>query len=138
MIVGLRLIYHPPVRFAWVGFMLSLSLAACVTPEELRREDETRCSGFGFHPGTDAFANCLQQESLARRYAISAAPPPYWGYWGYWGRGWDRIGLKSRSVPYGPRDRRVRSREVECYGEIPSTPKMRCVEYLSPTAIASL
>ena len=34
-------------------------------PEELRREDEATCTGYGFHPGTDAFASCLQRESLA-------------------------------------------------------------------------
>ena len=72
-----------------VGFALAvcaLALASCVSPEELRHEDEATCAGFGFHPGTDAFANCLQKESLARRYW--AAPlPPCWG-WGYWGAGW--------------------------------------------------
>jgi len=57
-------------------------------PEELRREDEATCTGYGFHPGTDAFASCLQRESLARRY-WAAPPPPYWGWdWGgpggYW------------------------------------------------------
>ena len=65
---------------------LALSLASCVSPEELRREDEATCTGYGFHPGTDAFANCLQQESLARRY-YTLPPPPYWG-WGYWGGAW--------------------------------------------------
>src|SRR6202040_1231823 len=57
----------------------------CVSPEELRREDEATCAGYGFHPGTDAFATCLQRESLARR-ALTAYPAP--PYWGYWGRGW--------------------------------------------------
>ena len=72
--------------FASVVLALALSLASCVSPEELRREDEATCAGYGFHPGTDAFASCLQKESLARRYW--AAPPPYWG-WGYWwGAGW--------------------------------------------------
>jgi hypothetical protein len=61
------------------------ALASCVSPEELRREDEATCAGYGFHPGTDAFAICLQRESLARR-ALTAYPPP--PYWGYWGRGW--------------------------------------------------
>jgi hypothetical protein len=41
---------------------------------------------YGFHPGTDAFATCLQRESLARRALTSYPPPPYWAYWGYWGR----------------------------------------------------
>jgi hypothetical protein len=38
--------------------------------------------GYGFHPGTDALATCLQRESLARRYAI-APSVRYWGYGGY-------------------------------------------------------
>jgi len=51
--------------------------------------DEATCVGYGFHPDTDAFATCLERESLARRYAISSAPPaPYRGYRGYWGRWW--------------------------------------------------
>ena len=62
----------------------ALALAgSCVSPEELRREDEARCAGYGFQTGTSDFANCLQRENLARLYA--ALPPvPYWGYWGYW------------------------------------------------------
>jgi hypothetical protein len=75
------------LRFAWAVLTLALTLASCVSPEELHREDEATCTGFGFHPGTDAFANCLQKESLPRRY-WAAPPPPYWG-WGYWwGAGW--------------------------------------------------
>jgi hypothetical protein len=44
--------------FAWMPFTVNLSLASCVSPEELRREDEAACAGYGFHPGTDAFASC--------------------------------------------------------------------------------
>ena len=62
--------------------------ASCVSPEELRRQDEATCTVYGFHPGTDTFAACLRRESLARRYATPPTPPPYWGYWGYWGRWW--------------------------------------------------
>ena len=43
-----------------LGFALAvcaLALASCVSPEELRREDEATCAGYGFHPGTDAFAS---------------------------------------------------------------------------------
>jgi hypothetical protein len=68
--------------------VLALALASCVSPEELRREDEAACAGYGFHAGTDAFASCLQRESLARRALTSYPPPPYWGYWGYWGGPW--------------------------------------------------
>ena len=75
--------------FAGVAVALALALASCVSPEELRHEDELTCAGYGFHAGTDAFASCLQKESLARRY-WAAQPPPYWGWgWGsWWGGGW--------------------------------------------------
>ena len=45
--------------FAWAVCAVALALASCVTPEELRRQDEATCAGYGFHPGTDAFANCM-------------------------------------------------------------------------------
>jgi hypothetical protein len=78
---------RPSLGFALAVCTLAVSLASCVSPEELRREDEATCTGYGFHAGTDAFASCLQKESLARRY-WGAPPPPYWG-WGYrWGAGW--------------------------------------------------
>jgi hypothetical protein len=53
-----------------------------------------------FHPGTDAFASCLQKESLARRY-WGPSPPTYsgWGYW--WGAAGDPIG-RSGSCRPGP------------------------------------
>jgi hypothetical protein len=73
---------------ALTWLVCALALASCVSPEELRREDERACAGYGFHAGTDAFANCLQQENLARQALTSYPPPPYWGYWGYWGRWW--------------------------------------------------
>jgi hypothetical protein len=77
-------------EFGWavLALTVALTLASCVSPEELRRQDEATCTGYGFHPGTDAFANCLQRESLARRYLTA---PPYWdgGYWGgVWGPYW--------------------------------------------------
>ena len=71
------------LTLAFAGCALALA-GSCVSPEELRREDEARCAGYGFQTGTSDFANCLQRENLARLYT---APPPalYWGYWGYWG-----------------------------------------------------
>ena len=65
--------------FAVAVCALALTLASCVSPEELRREDEATCTGYGFHPGTDAFASCLQKENLARRYWTAPPAPPYWG-----------------------------------------------------------
>jgi hypothetical protein len=62
-----------------LGFVLAICAlaltASCVSPEELHREDEAACTGYGFKPGTNDFANCLQRESLARRYAIQADRP---------------------------------------------------------------
>lgn len=56
-----------------------LSLSSCVTPQELRQQDESQCSSYGFKLGSNEFANCLQRESLARRYGSPpVAPPPIW------------------------------------------------------------
>jgi hypothetical protein len=64
---------------------LVLALASCVSPEELRREDEATCAGYGFHPGTDAFDSCLQKESLPRRYwRATASVLGSWDYRGRW------------------------------------------------------
>ena len=38
------------LAFARVVVALAPGLTSCVSPEELRREDEATCAGFGFHP----------------------------------------------------------------------------------------
>lgn len=43
-----------------------LLLAGCVSPEEQRAMDQQQCSGYGFAPGSDAFANCLMRTSQQR------------------------------------------------------------------------
>jgi hypothetical protein len=54
---------------AWV--ICVLAPASCVSPEELRREDEATCVGYGFHPGTDAFANCVNAgEKMHQRAGV--------------------------------------------------------------------
>ncbi|HWI27709.1 MAG TPA: hypothetical protein VN668_12120 [Stellaceae bacterium] len=73
------------VRAILVAALL-LGLSGCVTPEELRQQDEAACSSYGFHPGTSDFAACLQRENLARRYGGWSAPPPMW-----YGGGWHRF-----------------------------------------------
>jgi hypothetical protein len=50
------------------GLALLPGLAGCMTPEELRLQDEAACRSFGFQANTNDFAACLQRESLARRY----------------------------------------------------------------------
>lgn len=58
------------------------ALAGCATQAELRQHDEAQCTSYGFKAGTDAFASCVQQEALARRYEVYPAQvwpgPPYW------------------------------------------------------------
>ena len=81
---------------ALVMCALTLALAFVRPPRNSRREDEATCAGFGFHPGTDAFATCLQRESLARRY-LTPPPAPYWG-WGTGAGAGDRIGRDAGAV----------------------------------------
>ena len=60
-----------------VAGLVVLSLLACASPEELRMEDEATCAGYGFPRGTIDFANCMQRESLARRYGPWLGPPSF-------------------------------------------------------------
>jgi hypothetical protein len=63
------------------AFGLLALQAGCMTPEQIRQHDEATCAGYGFKPGTDAFAGCLQREVLARQYVLEQ---PYWGWHHYW------------------------------------------------------
>jgi len=54
---------------AWL--FCALALTSCVSPEELLREHEATGVGYGFHPGTDAFAN------LASTGELGAACPDF-------------------------------------------------------------
>jgi len=77
------------VVLALLSATLLTGLAGCISPQELRREDEAACASFGFKPDTSDFATCLQRESLARRYESGLydfgwyggpgwyPPPPY-------------------------------------------------------------
>ena len=58
---------------------MACALAACESPEEIRRAQEQQCASYGFQPGTVPFAECLQRESLAARYRLNQAVPPWWG-----------------------------------------------------------
>ncbi|AXE31538.1 hypothetical protein DK842_17515 [Chromobacterium phragmitis] len=41
-------------------------LAACASPEEIRAMDQRACSGYGFKPGTDTYANCMMKQADKR------------------------------------------------------------------------
>lgn len=43
--------------------LVPLALTACVSAEDQRSIDQDKCVSFGFQPGTDAFANCMMQQS---------------------------------------------------------------------------
>jgi hypothetical protein len=62
------------------GLMVT-GLLACASLEELRSEDEASCAGYGFQHGTADFANCMQRESLARRYGPWLGPPSFGFGW---------------------------------------------------------
>ena len=46
------------------------------------------CTGYGFHLGTDAFASCLQKESLAPALLGCSAAGSVLGLGYWWGAGW--------------------------------------------------
>lgn len=51
---------------AMIGLAGLLLTSGCTTPEEQRAMDQQRCAGYGFQPGTDAFAQCMMQTSMQR------------------------------------------------------------------------
>jgi hypothetical protein len=53
------------VELAVLGAALSL-MAGCVSPEEQRAADQQTCAGYGFTPGTDAFAHCMMTTAQQR------------------------------------------------------------------------
>jgi hypothetical protein len=60
-------------RLSLVVFGAALgSLACCVSPEEQHAMDQQTCAGYGFAPGTDAFAHCMMS-TAQQREAINAA-----------------------------------------------------------------
>lgn len=41
---------------------VSLMLSACMSPEEHQAMLQQKCSGYGFTPGTNAYAECMQRQ----------------------------------------------------------------------------
>ena len=52
------------IRFVSAAILLVVS--ACVSAEEQRVEFSQNCAGYGFTPGTDAYATCMQRETHAQ------------------------------------------------------------------------
>lgn len=58
----------PPLRALLLAFALPL-LAACQTGDVSQNDAEYNCGRIrGYEPGTQAYRDCLYDESLARRY----------------------------------------------------------------------
>jgi hypothetical protein len=53
------------MELAVLGTALFL-MAGCVSPEERRASDQQTCAGYGFTPGTDAFAHCMMTTAQQR------------------------------------------------------------------------
>ena len=51
---------------AVVALFCFLGLAACTSPEEQRAQDQARCSGYGFQPGSESFAHCMMSVDMRR------------------------------------------------------------------------
>ena len=43
-----------------------LEVGACTSPEEQRAQDQARCSGYGFQPGSESFAHCMMRVDMRR------------------------------------------------------------------------
>lgn len=86
-VVPLRRVPAKKITAAALLSIALIGLAGCVSPEELRAEDEATCTGYGFQRGTTDFAKCLQRENLAREaYPVMPYPYPYpYGFYGPFG-----------------------------------------------------
>jgi len=73
------------LRFAGVVCALALALTSCVSPEELRREDEATCAGYGFHPNTDAFCDLSPAGELGTAGLNFVSATALLGLWGLLG-----------------------------------------------------
>jgi hypothetical protein len=51
----------------------ALTLVGCVTPQELAREDHDRCTGYGFQPGSETYAQCRMTLDTNRQASEQAA-----------------------------------------------------------------
>lgn len=56
-------------RLSTVVVLTCIGLAGCVTAEEQRAQDTGACSGYGFAPGSEGFANCMMQTNMVREQA---------------------------------------------------------------------
>lgn len=58
--------------------LIVIALAGCMTAEEMRKQHQAKCSGYGLRPGTAQFTTCMMQlDKQAQRE--SECSDAYWG-----------------------------------------------------------
>jgi len=45
---------------------LPLGIAGCVSAEDQRAADQEKCASYGYRPGTDGFASCMESQDWKR------------------------------------------------------------------------
>jgi hypothetical protein len=61
-------------RSAYVAFVgITLALGGCVSPEQIRANEQATCAGYGFEPGSTDFAQCMMTVDQERRNREAAA-----------------------------------------------------------------
>lgn len=61
------------IRMLACMITMSSLLSGCVSQKELQAADRQHCAGYGFMPGTDAFANCMMMQANQREEQQAAA-----------------------------------------------------------------
>ena len=72
---------------------VGLGLVACASAEERHQADANACQAYGFAQGTPEFANCMQQEDLARSQRSGASVGIGVGGGSYGGGGFGGAGI---------------------------------------------
>ena len=53
-------------------FALLSVLAACESPEQVRRQHFSACANYGYRPGEPGWAECMERQDMRRQQRISA------------------------------------------------------------------
>jgi hypothetical protein len=51
----------------------AVTLGGCMTAEQRLARDQQSCAGYGFRPGTEAFAQCMMNVDQGRKNRLAAA-----------------------------------------------------------------
>ncbi len=70
------------MRHSYV-FLVAL-LAACATEEDVLAWMQARCEAYGFQPETEAMAECVQREHLAKDARVRGAGSRSGYFWGHY------------------------------------------------------